>query len=241
MFNRERLIVPALRSLIRQCDEADLDIIVVDDGSTDGTANVVRAMMGAAPIRLIQQANLGVTRARNTGLRALLPNTAFVSFTDSDDVSPPGRFKTDLARFEADPEIEFTYSYLRMVDQIDDETLEPTPGCDDAIFRGVHLAAGIFRRGLIERIGFFDEELAQSEDIDFIYRIFEQRARYAFPDTVAVYYRRHADSLTRDVQNARREFLKAMQKAMRRKKHDPSLGSIAGLIDVIKPYKVRPA
>jgi len=44
VYNRERFVVPALRSLLRQRDAADLDIIVIDDGSTDGSAEAVRAM-----------------------------------------------------------------------------------------------------------------------------------------------------------------------------------------------------
>lgn len=221
---------PALRSLLRQRDDADLDIIVIDDGSTDGTAEVVRGLMPGAPIRMVTQPNQGVTRARNAGLRTLLPETQFVSFADSDDISPPGRFKADLAYFAKDPTIELTYSYQHLVRQFDLKSLEPVPSPNDRIIRGIHLASAIFRRSLVDRIGFFDEELAQSEDTDFLHRIFEQRVRCAFPDTIAVYYLKHEASLTNDRTSARREFLRAMQKAMRRKKLDPSLGDMHGLI-----------
>ncbi|TIL96993.1 MAG: glycosyltransferase, partial [Mesorhizobium sp.] len=56
VYNRERYVVSALRSLVRQRDAADLDIIVIDDGSTDGSAEAVRSMMRENPcIRLSQQ------------------------------------------------------------------------------------------------------------------------------------------------------------------------------------------
>ena len=62
VHNRETYVRAALRSLLRQRDAADLDIIVIDDGSTDGSAQAVRAMMEEAPcIRLFQQENMGVT------------------------------------------------------------------------------------------------------------------------------------------------------------------------------------
>ena len=99
VYNRELYVVSALRSLLRQRDAADLDIIVVDDsGSTDGSVDAVRAVMrDAACIRLFQQANRGVASARNAGLRQLLPQTELVSFLDlGRDVSPAGRFKADL-------------------------------------------------------------------------------------------------------------------------------------------------
>ena len=89
VYNREVFVGAALRSLLRQRDAAELDIIVVDDGSTDGSADVVRSMIDEVPcIRLFQQENTGVTRARNRGLNLLKPETELVSFLDSDDISP---------------------------------------------------------------------------------------------------------------------------------------------------------
>lgn len=236
VYNRESYIGSALRSVLRQREAAELDIIVIDDGSVDGTTEIVRSFIAdGAPIRLFSQANTGVTRARNAGLRRLSNDTEFVSFIDSDDISPAGRFAADLAYFRTDPGLELTYSYMRMVDQIDDETLEPVAGCDDRIFRGVHLSAGIYRRSLIARIGDFDEDLAQAEDTDFLFRVFEQRARFVFPDTIALYYRRHEHNLTRNIAESRREFLKAVQKSMRRRKADPTLGDLRGFIQVAHP------
>jgi len=163
-YNRERYIASALRSLLWQRDATDLDIIVIDDGSTDGTAEVVRAMMGENPcIRLFQQVNMGIARARNTGLRQLLPQTRFVSFLDSDDISPTGRFKADLACFEADPGLDLTYSLIMQADRIDEENLEPAAGRPYPTVRGISMAAGIYRRDLVESIGGFDEEFVQGE------------------------------------------------------------------------------
>ncbi|TIT67858.1 MAG: DUF3458 domain-containing protein, partial [Mesorhizobium sp.] len=82
-------------------------------------------MSEASCIRLFQQPNMGVTKARNAGLRRLLPQTGFVSFLDSDDISPAGRFKDDLALFETDPGLDLTYSLMTLADNLDDETLEP--------------------------------------------------------------------------------------------------------------------
>lgn len=77
VYNREKYVGAALRSLLRQRDAADLDIIVVDDGSTDGSADIVRTLMGEVScIRLFSQANAGATKARNSGLRQLLPQTS---------------------------------------------------------------------------------------------------------------------------------------------------------------------
>ena len=232
-YNRERYVVSALRSLLRQRDAADLDIIVIDDGSTDGTAEAVRAMMGENPcIRLFRQINMGIARARNAGLRELLPQTRFVSFLDSDDISPTGRFRVDLACFEADPGLELTYSLIMQADRIDEETLEPAAGRPCPTVRGISMAAGIYRRDLVDRVGGFDEDFVQGEDIDYLLRMFERSSRYVLPDTVAVYYRRHAGNVTKEHDAKLRGYLRAMHKSMKRRKADPSLRQVEGIFEL---------
>jgi len=233
VYNRELYVVPALRSLLRQRDDADLDVIVIDDGSTDGSVDAVRTLMQEAScIRLFQQSNQGVVKARNAGLRQLLPQAEFVTFLDSDDVSPAGRFKADLALFEADPALELTYSLMTRVDLMDDEALYPAPGGSGPTLRGVSLSAAIFRRELVDRTGAFDEDLRQGEDTDYLLRIFETSPRHVLPDTIAVYYRRHPGNLTNQTGVAMRELLHVIQKSMQRRKADPSLRPVEGLFEI---------
>lgn len=232
VYNREAYVGAALRSLLRQQDEADLDIIVVDDGSTDGSTEAVRSLMSqTSRIRLFEQPNMGVTRARNTGLRQLLPQTRLVSFLDSDDISPAGRFKADLSCFESDPHLELTYSRMTLVDHLDGETLEPAAGSHSITVRGIHLSAGIFARSLVDRIGGFDEEFRQAEDTDYLLRVFESEAKYTMPDTVALYYRRHPGNMTKEADVPFREFMRAIYKSMKRRRSDPGLRRIEGIFD----------
>lgn len=235
VHNREAYVGAALRSLLRQRDAADLDVIVIDDGSTDGSAEAVRGMMDQAPcIRLFQQQNTGVTRARNSGLRQLKPETELVSFLDSDDISPAGRFAADLAFFRRDPGLELTYSRMMLVDKIDDGALEPTPDSNCITVRGIHLSAAIFSRRLVDRIGGFDEDFVQAEDTDYLLRAFEIGPRYLLPDTLALYYRRHPGNMTRQEDVQSREFLRAIYKSMKRRRADPSLKPIEGIFELKK-------
>ncbi|AZO49482.1 MAG: glycosyltransferase [Mesorhizobium sp.] len=233
VHNREKYVGAALRSLLRQRDGADLDIIVIDDGSIDGSVEVVRSMMSEAScIRLFQQPNMGVTKARNAGLRQLLPQTGFVSFLDSDDISPAGRFKDDLALFETDPGLDLTYSLMTLADNLDDETLEPAADSHCVTVRGIHLSAGIFTRRLVDRIGDFDTDFSQAEDTDYLLRTFESGPNYVMPDTVGLYYRRHPGNMTREPDIPRREFMRALHKSMKRRRADPSLCAIDKIFEV---------
>ncbi|MBZ9716336.1 glycosyltransferase family 2 protein [Mesorhizobium sp. AD1-1] len=240
VYNRERYVVSALRSLVRQRDAADLDIIVIDDGSTDGSAEAVRSMMRENPcIRLVQQSNMGVARARNAGLRHLPPDAEFVSFLDSDDISLAGRFKADLARFEATSGLELTYSLMTLVDRIDDEKLEPEADCCTMTLRGISLSTALFSRTLVDRIGHFDEDFEQSEDTDYLLRVFETGPRYELPNTVAIYYRRHAGNVTKEHSGRVRNHLRAIHKSMRRRKADPSRREVQGIFELKSPADWR--
>lgn len=236
VYNRERYVASALRSLIRQRGAADLDIIVIDDGSTDNSAEIIRSMMSEHPcIRLFHQANMGVAGARNAGLRRLPPDAAYVSFLDSDDISLPGRFKADLACFGADPGLELAYSLMTLVDRIDDETLEPAADSRTMTLRGISLSTALFSRSLVDRIGHFDEEFEVSEDTDYLLRVFETGPRYALLDSVAIYYRRHAGNVTKGHAGQLRNHLRAIHKSMRRRKADPSLHDVQGIFELKSP------
>jgi len=223
-YNRERYIGAALQSLLRQREDADLDIIVVDDGSRDGTTDVVRALMREAhEIRLLCQPNRGIAAARNTALKNLLPETGLISFLDSDDVSPAGRFRRDMALFEADRQLDLTYSQICETDLIDEETLEPAEGSCRFVLRTVQMGSGIYRRELVEALGGFDESFVQAEDTDFLFRLFEGAPRCAFTDTIAVYYLRHMDNITVDRAQMRRDFIRACVRSTSRRRLDPTL------------------
>jgi len=88
-FNSAAFVGATLRSVIAQTS-GDWECIVVDDGSTDGSADIVGVLAANEPrIRLIRQANRGVCAARNAGFRAASPDTAYVIFLDADDCLEP--------------------------------------------------------------------------------------------------------------------------------------------------------
>ena len=204
--------------------QAQLDIIVVDDGSVDRTCDVVAALAATAPeIRLIKATHGGIPKARNAALRGTAPDTELVSFLDSDDLSPPGRFARDVAVFQSDPAIELVYSKIRFFDREDPETLAPSASSHWVDGRVIQLGAGVYRRELLDRVGPFDEDFVQADDTDYLLRIFEQRPRYALSDEVAVYYRRNHGSISQNRRQVRQEFMKALY---RRSKRQAQLGRI---------------
>lgn len=223
-FNRAKYIKSAIRSLTRQAGDMELDVLVVDDGSTDETSQILDELQKQfKELRVITKTNGGVTAARNAGLANLLPETEFVTFLDSDDTSPPGAIASQVELLVSNPEIDLAYGALLMVSDIDEETLEPSPNSKTMKLTCIQLSCAMFRRRVIEKVGLFDEDFVQAEDSDYFFRVFEAGTPFIQTDTICLYYRRHADNLTKRLSESRQEFLRALAKSMRRRRANPGL------------------
>ena len=108
LYNAENTILAALDSVKNQEGDFDFEIMVVNDGSTDKSAEKVQQFIDENPqlnIQLIHQDNKGVSSARNAGLR--LANGEWVAFLDSDDVWLPHKTKVMMKVLTENPEIDF--------------------------------------------------------------------------------------------------------------------------------------
>lgn len=233
LHNRALFVEACLNSLLLQRDACDLDILVIDDGSTDDGPDRVQAMSVTNPeIRLIRQENAGVTAVRNRSRQLLLPETEFVTFLDSDDLMCPNRFSSDLAVFRKRPEIQFTYGMVTMFKAVDPAMSAPMPDTPQVTVRGISLSCALFRRGFFDELGDFDVQLPQSEDFDFLMRAIELGAPYERTPTICYYYRRHPGNMTHNTTEARRCCMLALHKSMRRRRANPELRHVTGFFDL---------
>jgi glycosyltransferase involved in cell wall biosynthesis len=104
-YNAERFVVAALRSVLAQ-GEPDLELIVVDDGSRDGSVAAIRAAQ--LPVTVIEQANQGVAAARNTGMAHASGH--YVAFIDADDIWLPGKLAAQRRLLQASPGARMCYT-----------------------------------------------------------------------------------------------------------------------------------
>ena len=212
-FNEGRFIEAALRSLLRERPSLLLDIIVIDDGSTDDTRSIIEAVAGDVPeLRLLQNPRKGIAAARNTGLDHLPPDCAFVAFLDADDVSYPGRIARQRSLLLGDPTIDVLYGVMEMFTVLDSSTLAPAAGSATKMIRGPYLQSAMYRRAVIDKVGRFDESFRQGDDSDFVLRVIENELRLVLDDGIAAYYRRHDSNVTLNTGEVRREFMLASMK-----------------------------
>lgn len=199
-YNRERYIREAIDSVLAQ-SFADFELIVVDDGSSDGTAAVVGAIRDPR-VRCVQQEHRGISAAMNNGLRSA--RGAYVARLDSDDVWLPDLLETEVAVLDARPEIGAAYARGQGMESDGRLTLEVwgtaerIPGdsfcsmlCGDFTCNITVVA----RRECLERAGGFDETLTTNEDWDVWLRV-SRHYPFAFTDRVLAHFRRHDENIT---------------------------------------------
>ena len=203
-YNRRALLAESLASLGAE-EGVDYEIVVVDDGSTDGTAAWL-ATLGDPRIRVLSGAHAGIAAARNRGLAAA--RGAIVAFHDSDDLALPGRLARPLAYLRAHPDVDLVVQ--NGVIETDGQR-EPwvRPAVAQVLGRGPLGVAEIFRwnlgqlqgvcvrRRALEAVGGFDPAFDVLEDLDLVLRL-AVRFRAVFLDAPAFVYRRHAASASAD-------------------------------------------
>jgi glycosyltransferase involved in cell wall biosynthesis len=201
-YNQARFLGEAIESVLSQ-GYTGFEIIVVDDGSKDGTQEVAAGCAKEnSRVRLISQENRGLAAARNRGLAEA--RGEYVVFLDSDDRLVGGALEVGVRELEAHPECAFVSGICRKISAdgsvvpgweqfrvIDDPYLELLRSCP------VYVPAVMYRRCVFDAVGGFDTSYRAAEDYDLYYRILESFPVYCH-DTLVAEIRRHEANMTRD-------------------------------------------
>ena len=201
-YNLSGLLKDTIDTVLAQTQD-DLEIIVVDDGSTDGTRAVVNSI-GDSQIRYFYKENGGASSARNFGLAR--SRGRYIAFLDHDDLWPADYLRTMITSLEAEPEFGIAYSPITVL-QSDGRKIQSykTPKGKsgkltvELFKRGfVWTSAAIIRRSVLE--GFwFDESLKASyEDSDFFLRL-SAKTKFLFVQDVEAIRREHTCNLSEDM------------------------------------------
>ena len=165
VYNRENYIRECLTSVLAD-DYPQKEIIVIDDGSTDNTSEILDEYSG---IKIIKQENRGVSIARNEGIKA--STGEFITYLDSDDIWLPGRIEPSLGYFRSNPGIDYVLGQqilfledeIQCPKHIEREALEkPTDATNNGCL--------ILRKSCYQKIGLFNTKYKKGEDTEWFFR-----------------------------------------------------------------------
>ena len=226
VFNGEKYIGRTIASVLAQTF-ADWELIVIDDGSTDNTPQILASLSRDARLKLIRQVNQGASAARNTGLAAAVGD--YIAFLDADDLWRPIYLERMLASLWARPEAELAFAgwqYINSDDELLPQTVIPFDGNVERAQRelvwhnAILPSAAVARRPTLLELGGFDHTLKACEDWDMWLRLKLRGVFIAVPEILTL-YRAHSESRTDDIQNIEREQLRLNEKYVGRADGDP--------------------
>jgi len=199
--NGEEYIAEAIDSVLAQTCP-NVECVVIDDGSTDRTAEIVRGY--GERVSYIHQANAERSAARNNGIAHA--SGKYVSFLDADDLLLPDKLTEQLAFLEGHPEFDVVYSRVKYFKENGKRNYyvvrRVTPTGDIVPFlinaNFIMLNSPLLRRGAVERVRGFDVTFSRYEDWDFLLRLALTGSRFGFMDANHALCRMHGENTVKD-------------------------------------------
>jgi glycosyltransferase involved in cell wall biosynthesis len=224
-YNAVKYLDMAIDSVLAQSFR-DLEVIVVDDGSTDAT-EVMMSKYGP-PVRYLRQANAGVSIARNRGLET--STGRYVAFLDADDTWLPGKVERQVAALTGERRSRACYSaYIVCSEALEPITVKRSrrhgSSLEDLLLAGNvigSICTVMCERSLFDAVGGFDPALSQCADWDMWVRL-ATATEFLYVDEPLVTYRQHGASMSRDAPLLERDSVRVLEKGFALEGLSPSL------------------
>jgi glycosyltransferase involved in cell wall biosynthesis len=213
VFNGAAFLADALAS-IRAQDSTPDEIVVVDDGSTDGSAELASRVDGVRVVA--HERNRGLPAARNTGIAAAAGDV--IAFLDADDLWVAAKTRVQLEFLKRDPGAGIVVGHTQRTRLVThpDGTAGFEPWAEPEL--ALSLGAALVRRRIFEVIGDFDEALPFTNDWDWFFRAREQGVGITVHPDVVQYYRRHDTNMTGAIEDGNRYTLLMLRKSLQRRR-----------------------
>jgi hypothetical protein len=211
VYNGAKFLGDAVSSVLAQ-QYPQIEIIVVDDGSTDDLDSAIAAL--PVEVRLLQQENAGPAAARNRGLKDA--GGDFIAFLDVDDLWPTGNLTHLIHTLQREPLLLAIHGRAQMMrrsaDGLDECVGDPTEAFP------FYIGAGVYRREVFGSVGLFDANLQFGEDADWFRRAEEQPVAIRHVDEVCLFVRRHEGNMTLGKSTVELNALRVVKLAMDRRR-----------------------
>jgi glycosyltransferase involved in cell wall biosynthesis len=227
-FNAEATIRRAIDSVLDQT-MPDFEVIVVDDGSADGTAAVVEAVDDPR-VRLLRCPHRGVPPTLNAGIAEA--RAAVVAIQDADDFSTPDRLERQLAFLAEHPEVAVVGSRMPEVDAQGNKLTDRAPfEPGDAFhvlmrFNPISNSSATFRRDVVVRLGGYDARYVCAHEYDLWLRVSDEHGVWALDEPVAIRTLYGGNLSTRRERTCIRDSIHARVRAMARRRSVQGLPSV---------------
>lgn len=213
VHNGERYLAESIHSVLDQ-GHAALELLVIDNGSTDATAEVARTF---SSVQYFHLAGKGVSKALNYGLGQC--RGTFLAFLDADDVWPPNRLAMQLDAFARNPAVEMVFGYVEQF--ISPELEEPAKSkltIREKRLPGRYRGSMLIRQESFWKVGPFEPSIDYAEFIDWYMRAEEQKIQELMLPDVVTLRRIHGGNLGYTDRHKRVEYARALKRGLDRRR-----------------------
>jgi glycosyltransferase involved in cell wall biosynthesis len=200
-YNRALFLPDAVSSVLAQT-YADLELLIVDDGSEDDTANVLEPYLEDGRVRYFYQQNQGQSHARNLALEQAKGD--FIAFLDSDDIWAPDKLEKQLAVLQANPDVDIVHGDEAVINEqgvvISADNMKRHSGQITRYLladNSVSITTALVRRRCFDEMGGFDTSVGVADDYELWLR-FSARFSYHYVPGIVASYRVMADQISSD-------------------------------------------
>ena len=213
VHNGERYLAESIRSVLDQ-DHAALELLVVDNGSTDATGDVARTF---SSIRYFHLADKGLSKALNYGLEQC--RGVFLGFLDADDLWSPNRLAVQLEAFASNPAVEMVFGHVeQFISPELDESAKAKLGIRNRHLPGRYRSSMLIRKESFWRVGPFEPSVDYGEFLDWYMRAEEQKIREVMLPDVLTLRRIHGGNLGYTDRHKRVELARLLKRGLDRRR-----------------------
>lgn len=215
VYNGGTFIFESINSILEQ-DYSPLEIVVIDDGSTDNTAEVVSTF--GRDIKYKYQDNQGPAAARNAGLE--LSQGKLIAFLDVDDLWPPRKLHNQVQTLNTHPHLQIVMGKTLLFGDLDRLRNKKEFQKENFVVINSFLGCCVVHKAVFDIVGVFDEDLRYGEDLDWLLRAKDHRINIALINEVTLHYRVHANNTMRVAEISDLKLARFIKKTLDRRRQD---------------------
>jgi len=213
VFNCENYLGDAIQAVLGQTYRP-IEIIVVDDGSTDASSNVAKQY--GSEVQYFFQQNSGAGAARNHGIK--LAHGSFFSFLDADDLWLKNKLLMQLELFKKSNELDMVFGQVEQCYSPElEENFKKTIQVEPGIMPGYHAGTMLIKKDSFQRVGYFDEKLRMGEFIDWYSRAKDCGLKSVMCDEVVMKRRIHKNNMGIRDRSNQKQYLQLLRASLARR------------------------
>jgi glycosyltransferase involved in cell wall biosynthesis len=214
VYNCERYLSQAIESVLAQTYQP-IEIIVVDDGSTDDSAAVAKSFGDI--VKYERQQNSGAATARNRGVELAIGN--FLAFLDADDFWIEDKLKCQMAAFVKDTELDVVFGYVKQFYSPElDDIIKQKIKCPPEPIAGYHAGTMLIKRDSFLRVGQFERNWKVADFIDWYIKATEQGLKSSMLPEVLLHRRIHDTNMGISQRQSRIEYVRILKASLDRRR-----------------------